>query len=114
MIYKQKHPETCLAKCLLVILKKHDKKHKEELKLLIESFKYDRENIARGHLETAVKKYKTKFNWTVDSKVFYEFTKKQKLHKNIRFRNEKIDLKKIESTKKPLILYVDRFYLWKK
>ena len=76
MGYKQKHPETCLAKCLMILLEKANNKKisdKYELELLIFSLKYERENIARGHLEKAVKDFKINIKWYVDSEIFFGF-----------------------------------------
>lgn len=116
--YKQKHPETCLAKCLMILLEKA--KHKEipdkyELELLIFSLKYERENIARGHLEKVVRDFKVNIDWYVDAKIFFDFVKKMKIPPQVSLINEKVNLKLIDNLlEKPLILYVDIFYLWEK
>jgi hypothetical protein len=118
MKYQQKHPETCLAKCLMILLEKVKNKKipdKYELELLVFSLKYERENIARGHLEKVVKDFRVKISWVADSKIFFDFVKKMKIPKEINLINKKINLKLIDSLlEKPLILYLDRFYLWKK
>ena len=118
MGFKQKHPETCLAKCLMILLEKSKNQKipdKYELELLIFSLKYERENIARGHLEKVVKDFNVKINWYVDSKIFFDFVKKMKLPKQVSLINEKINLGVIDRIlKKPIILYIDRFYIWKK
>ena len=86
-----------------------------ELELLIFSLKYGRENIARGHLEKIVKDFNAKIKWYVGSKIFFDFVKKMKLPKQVSLIKEKIDLKLINKIlKKPMILYLDRFYLWNK
>lgn len=88
---------------------------KYELKLLIFSLKYERENIARGHLEKVVMDVNVKINWYADSKIFFCFVKKVKLPKQISLINEKINLKMIDwILEKLIILYIDRFYIWKK
>ncbi|MDO8628448.1 MAG: hypothetical protein Q7R56_01705 [Nanoarchaeota archaeon] len=118
MSFKQKHPETCLAKCLMILLEKvKNKKISDnyELELLIFSLKYERENIARGHLEKVVKDFKVNIDWYVDSKIFFYFVKKMKLPKKVSLINRKIDLKLIDQIlEKPIILYLDRFHLWNK
>lgn len=86
-----------------------------ELKLLEYSLKYGRENIARGHLEKFVKDYKININWYADSKIFFDFVSKMKLPKKVYLINEKINLKLIDRlVERPIILYLDRFYLWKR
>lgn len=116
MSFRQKHPETCLAKCLMILLEKekHQKiPDKYELDLLIFSLKYERENIARGHLEKIVKDFKVKIDWYVDSQIFFDFVKKMNLPKQISLTQEKIKLNFIDKIlKKPIIIYIDRFYLW--
>ncbi len=118
MSFKQKHPETCLAKCLMILLEKAKNQKipdKYELELLIFSLKYERENIARGHLEKVVKDFKVNLSWYVDSKVFFDFVKKMRLPKQVSLIKEKINLKFIDKIlEKPIILYIDRFLLWKK
>mgnify|MGYP001575767460 CR=1 FL=1 len=118
MNYKQKHPETCLAKCLLILLDKQKKiktANNKELEILNFSLKYDRENIARGHLEKVVKDFKVKIEWYVDTKIFYDFIKKRQVSKEVRLHLQKINLKLIdELLQNPLVLYIDQFYLWKK
>ena len=117
MSYKQKHPETCLAKCMIIILEKIVKKklpRDYEIKLLVDSFKYDRENISRGHIEKIVKNHSVQIDWFVDSKIFYNFTKRQKLSKRINLQHKKINLELIKNLKTPLIIYLDRYYLWQK
>ncbi len=118
MKFKQKHPETCLAKCLMILLEK-DKDRKipsnYEIKLLIFSLKHGRENIARGHLEKIVKDFKVNIKWYVGSKIFFNFVKKMKLPKSVFLIKEKINLSLINNLlQKPMIIYLDRFYLWKK
>ncbi len=116
--YKQKHPETCLAKCLMILLEKSKKieiPDKYELELLIFSLKYERENIARGHLEKVVRDFDVKIDWFVDSKIFFDFVKKMKIPQEVSLINEKVNLKLIDKLlEKPLILYVDIFHLWEK
>ena len=118
MQYQQKHPETCLAKCLMILIEKLKNKKiedKYELDLLIFSLKYERENIARGHLEKVVKDFRVKIDWIADSKIFYDFVKKMQIPKDINLINEKINLLLIDKLlKNPLIIYTDRFHLWKK
>lgn len=117
MNYKQKHPETCLAKCLLILLEKQKKiktKNDKELEILNFSLKYDRENIARGHLEKVIKDFKVKISWYVGTKIFYNFVKRRKINKGINLRFSKVDLKLINQFDKPIICYIDQFYLWKK
>jgi len=118
MDYKQKHPETCLAKCLMILLEKTRKQkisNKYELELLIFSLKYERENIARGHLEKVSKDFKININWYADSKIFFDFVKKMNLPKQISLMKGKINLNFIDKLlEKPIILYIDRFPLWKK
>ena len=118
MNFKQKHPETCLAKCLMILLEKSRNQKisdKYELELLIYSLKYERENIARGHLEKVVKDFNVRINWYADSKIFFNFVKKMKLPKHVSLINEKINLRMIDRIlEKPIILYIDRFCIWKK
>lgn len=118
MSFKQKHPETCLAKCLMILLEKAKNKKipdKYELELLVFSLKYGRENIARGHLEKIVKDFKVKINWYVDSKIFFDFVKKMNLPKQISLKQEKIKLNFIDKIlEKPIILYLNRIHLWSK
>lgn len=118
MSYKQKHPETCLAKCLMIVLEKVKNKKvpaRYELELLIFSLKYGRENIARGHLEKVVGDFNITVRWQVDSKIFFDFIKKMNLPKQISIIKEKVNLKSIDKhIENPAILYVDRFYLWDK
>lgn len=119
MNYRQKHAETCLAKCLMILVEKYrgikipDSK---ELDMLFYSLKYERENIARGHLEKITKDYELEVKWYVDSKIFTDFVKKTALSRKIHLINKKIDLKLIDKLlpDQPLILYLDRFYLWEK
>ena len=110
------HPETCLAKCLMILLEKTKKQRisdRYELELLIYSLKHGRENIARGHLEKVVKDFKVNIDWYVDSKIFVDFVKKMNLPKRVSLINEKINLKFIDKILgKPAILYLDKFYLW--
>lgn len=118
MRYKQKHPETCLAKCLMILIEKLKHQRildKYELELLMFSLKYERENIARGHLEKVIKDFKIGINWYVDSKIFFDFVKKMNLPKQILLIKEKINLNLINRLlEKPMILYIDRFSLWKR
>ncbi|USN45552.1 MAG: hypothetical protein H6502_00235 [Candidatus Woesearchaeota archaeon] len=118
MGYKQKHPETCLAKCLMILIERSKKKRipsSYELDLLLFSLKYERENIARGHLEKAAKDYSVSFTWYVDSSIFFNFVKKMNVAKQISLKQEKINLHFINTLlDAPLIIYIDRFYLWKK
>ena len=117
MKYKQKHPETCLAKGLIILLEKASNQkisEKYELELLIFSLKHGRENIARGHLEKIVKDFRVKLKWYTDSQIFFDFTKKMKLPPRISLVQEKINLSFIDRIKKPAIVYVDKFHLWKK
>jgi ABC-type bacteriocin/lantibiotic exporter with double-glycine peptidase domain len=115
--YRQKHPETCLAKCLMILVEKEQGKElpdSYELEILNYSFKHDRESISRGHLEKIAKDFGLNLNWIVDTKIFYDFTMQKSLPKKVNLTLEKINLKLIDSLlSKPLILYVDRFYLWK-
>jgi hypothetical protein len=116
--YQQKHPETCLAKCLMILLENKQGKRipdQYEMDLLNYSFKHERENIARGHLEKVIKDFKVLFEWYIDSKIFFDFIKEKVLSKKIRLTNEKVDLKLIDSIlDRPLIVYLDRFPLWEK
>jgi len=118
MNYKQKHPETCLAKCLMILLEDVQKQKildEYELELLIFSLKYERENIARGHLEKVVRDFNVDIKWTVDSKIFFDFVRKMNIPQKIKLFHQKINLKLIDQMlEKPIILYVDRFHLWKK
>lgn len=118
MSFKQKHPETCLAKCLMILLEKERKQKipaKYELDLLIFSLNYERENIARGHLEKIVKDFKVNIDWYVDSKIFFDFVKNMNIPKKISLTQEKIKLNFIDKIlEKPIIIYIDRFYLWNK
>lgn len=118
MDYKQKHPETCLAKCLLILigkLKNVRLESNKELDLLLYSLKYGRENIARGHLEKAARDFGVKIKWIVDSRVFYDFTKKGEIPKGVSLENKKINAMLISKIiGDPLILYIDRFYLWER
>ena len=117
MNYKQKHPETCLAKCLMILLENFGNKipHNYELDLLIFSLKYERENIARGHLEKITKNFKVNVDWYADSKIFFDLVKKMRLPKKISLINEKINLGFIDIIlETPVIVYIDRFHLWKK
>jgi len=118
MGFKQKHPETCLAKCLMILLEKGKNQKipdKYELELLIFSLKYERENIARGHLEKIVKDFKVNIDWYVDSKIFFDFVKKMHLPKQVSLIQKKINLNFIDKLlDKPVILYLDRFHLWNK
>ena len=116
MKYQQKHPETCLAKCLMILLeKKIGKKIKDryELDLLNYSFKHERENITRGHIEKVAKDFRVSFDWCVDSKIFFDFIKEKSLFKRIKLINKKINKKLINSIlDSSLIVYLDRFFLW--
>ncbi len=118
MNYKQKHPETCLAKCLMIVLEQAGYKKipsEYELELLIFSLKHERENIARGHLEKIVRNFRVKVSWYVDSKVFFDFVRKMNLPQKISLIKERINLKLIDTLlEKPLILYLDQVYLWNK
>ena len=118
MDYKQKHPETCLAKCLIILLEKSKNiivPKRYELELLVFSLKYARENIARGHLEKIVGDFKVKIAWIVDSRIFYRFIRRLHLPKTMQITQKPITLSLIDSLlSSPLILYVDRFFLWKK
>jgi hypothetical protein len=118
MSFRQKHPETCLAKCLMILLEKikdHKIPDKYELELLVFSLKYERENIARGHLEKVVKDFKVNINWYVDSKIFFDFVNKMKPLKQVSLMQERISLKLVDKLlEKPMIVYMDRFHLWKK
>ena len=118
MKYKQKHPETCLAKCLMILLENKLQKRipdKYEIDLLNYSFKHERENIARGHIEKVVKDFKVSFNWYIDSKIFFDFIKKEHFSKKIKLINKKINSKFIDTIlDNSLIIYLDRFYLWEK
>jgi hypothetical protein len=117
MKYQQKHPETCLAKCLMILIEKLKNikiGDEYELDLLIFSLKYERENIARGHLEKVVKDFEVKIDWVADSKIFYDFVNKMQIPKEISLLNQKINLFLIDKLlKNPLIVYTDRFNLWK-
>ena len=117
MQYQQKHPETCLAKCLMILIEKLKNKKIDdsyELDLLIFSLKYERENIARGHLEKVVNDFGVKINWVVDSKIFFDFVKKMHLPEEISLVNEKIDLVLLDKLlENPLIVYTDKFSFWK-
>jgi len=118
MDYKQKHPETCLAKSLLILLEKLKKikiNDSKELEILNYSLKYDRENIARGHIEKIVKDFNVRINWYADGKIFYDFVKARGIPKKTKFILSKINLKLIDSIlNEPLILYLDQFYLWER
>ncbi|GEM_PF-3681386 len=88
---------------------------KYELELFMFSLKYDRDNIARGHLEKISADYGVGIKWWAESKIFFDFVKRKKIPKRISLASEKINLKFIDSVlEKPLIVYIDRFYLWKK
>ncbi len=88
---------------------------KYELELLTFSFKYERENIARGHLEKIIRDFKVNICWYVDSKIFFDFVKKMNLPKQVSLIKEKINLKFIDKIlEKPAILYLDGFQLWNK
>ncbi len=116
--YKQKHPETCLAKCLMILLEKKEGKKiadKYEMDLLNYSFRHERENIARGHLEKVIKDFSISVNWFVDSKIFFDFIKEKNMKKKIKLVNQKVNLKFIDKIlDNPIIVYLDRFFLWDK
>ncbi|HLD16075.1 MAG TPA: hypothetical protein VJB94_05915 [Candidatus Nanoarchaeia archaeon] len=118
MNLKQKHPETCLAKCLMILLEKlNNKKIRDsyEIELLMFSLRYERENIARGHLEKVIKDFRVRVDWYADSKIFFDFLNKIRLPMQLSFIHKKINLKLIDSLlERPIILYIDRFFLWKK
>ncbi len=118
LLYKQKHPETCLAKCLMILLERSLHKtipDRYELELLIFSLKYERENIARGHLEKVVRDFKVNIDWHVDSRIFFDFVKKMKIPQEVSLINETVNPKLIDTLlEKPLIVYVDIFHLWEK
>jgi hypothetical protein len=118
MDYKQKHFETCLAKCLMVLaeLEKGIRlPDKYELELLFFALEYDRENFIIGHLAKACKDFGLKLDWIADSKILFDFAKKRKVPKEVSLSFHKIDLKFIDSMLgKPVIVFLDQFQLWQK
>ena len=116
--YKQKIPEGCLARSLLILLEKSNNikiNDKLELDLFNFALHFSRENFIMGHLEKFSKKFNQKVKWIVDTQVYYDFTKKLKLSKKINLEKQKINLETIDKLlPKPLIVYIDQFYLWNK
>jgi len=118
MDYKQKHPETCLAKSILIVINKQKNAKiakNMELKIFNFALKYNRENFTIGHLQKVINEFNVKISWYVDTKIYYEFVKKQKLSAKINLILKKVNLKTIDQLieKQPIIIYVDQFYLWK-
>ena len=116
MTYRQKHPETCLAKCLIIIIEKLKGikiNRGEELKMLIFFLKYDRDSIAGGHLMKVVRDYKVNVDWYLGFKIIYNFFKKKNFPEKISLKYTEVNLKLIDSLlDSPIIVYVDQFYLW--
>ena len=118
MSYKKKHPETCLAKSLLILVNKEKKiiyDKNKELDIFLFSLKYDRENISRGHIEKTAKDFGINIDWYVGTKIFFDFVKKRSIPSKTRLFLSKVNLKLIDLLlKKPIIIYLDQFYLWNK
>lgn len=116
MKYKQKHPETCLGKCLMILVEKLTKikiPDKYELDLLFHTLRYSRDSIAVGSLEKITRDFPVKIEWLVESDIFFEFTIRNPLPKNINLTQQPINIKSIKPLlSEPLIIYVDRFHLW--
>jgi len=114
--YMQKYPETCLAKCLQILEYNLGKNvTANELDIFIFGLKYSRENFDLGQIIKVARDCKEKYDWIVDTKMYYDYVKKLKLGKNIKLTQAKINLKTIDSLLyKPLITYLDAYYLWER
>jgi len=85
-----------------------------ELDLLLYSLKYARENIARGHIEKVARDFAMSIGWYVDSELFLEMVQRRRLPARVSLSQKKVTLRSIDAMlDAPLILYVDRFHLWK-
>ncbi|MFH1235116.1 MAG: hypothetical protein V1493_05900 [Candidatus Diapherotrites archaeon] len=118
MGYRQKHFETCLAKCLMILAEREKGirlTDKYELEMLVFAMDYDRENFVVGHLAKACKDFGLKLDWIAGSKILFDFAKKRKMPKAVSFSCHKIDLKFIDSAlDRPAIVFLDQFQLWQK
>ena len=68
-----------------------------------------------GHLDKITKDFGIPVEWIIDSKIFYDFTKRINLNK-VSIKKEYVSLKNINKKLKKgfLITYIDGFYLWEK
>ena len=112
--YKQSTIETCLAVDLLQFVGKKISQ-KEELNVLINALKFDRENFTLGHLNYITKKYGLYFDLIIDNKKFSNFVSSCNKSRNINISQHKIDLKFLDKRLEvaPLITYIDTYPFWK-
>jgi predicted double-glycine peptidase len=116
-ILKQSTNQSCLAACLLSVLK-----HKysitatknEEMELLLKGLTFSQVDFSLGHLVHVCEKFNREVQLFVDSSYYFDYLKSIRLPKNLSLIKSKIDLKLIEETASCLpIVYVDGFYLMK-
>jgi uncharacterized protein YvpB len=112
---EQKTCETCLPVCLMVILRSNgvNIKDNEEMKILTEGLKLIKIDYTIGQLIYLCKKFKLKIKLYVDYPIYYKILSKYDYPKNLELVNRKINsplLKKIVANK-PVIVYVDKYYL---
>jgi predicted double-glycine peptidase len=117
-ILKQSTNYSCLAACLLSVLR-----HKYnitvtksgEIELLFKGLTFSRSDFSLGHLVHVCEKFNKKVQFFVDSSYYLDYLKSIRLPKSLSLIKSKIDLKLIEKTINHLpIVYVDGFYFMKR
>ncbi len=112
--YEQTTFETCLSVSLLNLLNVKISK-KKELELFIHALKFSKKDFSIGHLDYVVKKFNKKLDLYVDEGVCFNYIKQFTFSKKIFLIEEKINIKLVNKLleKKPTILYIDSYYLYK-
>lgn len=116
-IKEQSTCETCLAICLIALIRKSGLKVRdsEEVRILLEGIKFTKLDYSIGHLTYCCKKFSVNIEAYIEFFMFKEKLSKLNLPKNLKLISEKINKKFIQKMTQdsPVIVYINKFYLEK-
>lgn len=110
MIYKQKTCEGCLPVCLLTLIGSKVIQ-KAELNLLVGGYKRVRESYALGIALEFVSSYKKKLIILISNREYHKKLSKLNKSQRVQLTFKEINLKLINTTNPPYILYLDNYVL---
>jgi len=116
-IFEQKTCESCLAVCLMTLLKSEKSimlEKDEEYRILFEGLKFTKQDFSTGHLDYLAKKFpEITFEQYIDYEVFHKILSKLILPNNVKLYSQKINLKFLKEmvAQGPVITYIDMYTL---
>lgn len=116
-IKEQSTCETCLAICLMALIRKRGVKIRdsEEIKILLEGIKFTKLDYSIGHLVYCCKRFPINIEVYIEFPFFKKKLSKLNLPKNLTLMSQRIDKNFIQKMTQdlPVIIYVDKYYLEK-